>query len=117
MTERDRFRRSTRDLEREVQTVLMREFDGFDCSSLALRIDGESPDRSVFAVAHLPGCGSVAVARVYEADLGHPDSFHVVYMTAPEAALFQAMANSGLLTERIHCQAEVGLYDSDQRAM
>lgn len=111
MTEHDRFRRSPRDLEREVQALLMREFDGLACSSLALRIDGEPPDRNVFAVAHLPGCDSVAVARIYEADLGQPDSLHVVYMTAPDAALFHATAYSAFLAERVHCRVEVGPYD------
>lgn len=83
-------RPTAKSLVARVRVLLNQEFAGFHgLCEVALRVDGEPPDRSVFAVVHLRGCESVAIARVYEADLpgSRRDMIQVLYLTTDDAAL------------------------------
>lgn len=76
------------DLVSRVRVALTREFTGMGLVNLALRLDDSSPARSVFGVARLND-GSVAMARVYEADLDDGRSLPVAYLAAEDVALVQ----------------------------
>jgi len=86
--------RSEAALLRIVERLFLREILTFEGERhVGLRVDGAYPDRSVFAVARLDGCATLAVARVYEADLdrrpGH--ALQLVYMAEDDLALMQAV--------------------------
>lgn len=100
-------------LARHVRAILEQELAGFDgpCD-ITLRADGDAPDRSVFAVARLHGCATVAIARVYEADLPHlrRGGVQVVYLSTEDAALLYAS-----LVPR-HCRRPIGNADGIRRS-
>lgn len=60
---------------------------------IGLRVEGAWPDRSVFAVAFLEGCTSIAVARVHEGDLVEDPgrALQIVYMLEEDLALMRAV--------------------------
>lgn len=70
----------------EVRTRVVRELEGFDCSSLVLRLN-DGPDRSVLVIARLGGGAGAMVARVYEADLQRRDALWPTYLTDEDVGL------------------------------
>ena len=89
--------RSDADLVRTVEQLFLREVLTFDGPKrVGVRLDGRSPDRSVFAVAALESCASVVVARVYEADLDRdPDhALQLIYMGEDDLALVRCITSS-----------------------
>lgn len=82
--------RSDAELLRAVEQLFLREVLTFDGPKrVGVRLDGQSPDRSVFAVAALESCASVVVARAYEADLERdPEhALQLVYMSEGDVGL------------------------------
>jgi hypothetical protein len=87
--------RSDAELLRTVEQIFLREVLSFDGPKrVGVRLDGRSPDRSVFGVAVLESCASVVVARVCEADLDRdPErALHLVYMSGGDLELVQNVA-------------------------
>jgi hypothetical protein len=74
-----------------VESLVLRDLLTFEGPKrIGFRMDGNPPDRSVFAVASLDSEGTVAVARVFEAELERDPlaALHLVYMTEEDFALF-----------------------------
>lgn len=79
------------------QSLVLRDLLTFEGEKrVGLRVDGNPPDRSTFAVARLDEDGTVAVARVFETELDRdPDAaLHLVYMTDEDFALFRAVVST-----------------------
>ncbi len=88
---RRRPQRFQADLLEVVERMFLREILTFEGERhVGLRLEGAFPDRSVFAVARLDGGSTIAVARVYEADLEHDpaQALRLVYMTEEDLGLF-----------------------------
>lgn len=84
--------RSDAEFVRTVEQLFLREVLTFDGPKrVGVRLDGTPPDRSVFAVGRLENCGSVVVARVYEADLDRdPErALQLVYMSNGDLELVE----------------------------
>lgn len=66
---------------------------------IGVRVDGNPPDRSAFAVARLGDDGAVAVARVFECEFDRDPmaALHLVYMTDEDFALFRSTVEGGRL--------------------
>ena len=89
--------RSDAEFVRTVEQLFLREVLTFDGPKrIGVRLDGTPPDRSVFAFGRLQSCGSIVVARVYEADLDRdPESaLQLVYMSHDDLALARSITSS-----------------------
>lgn len=76
-----------------VESLVLRDLLTFEGEKqIGLRVDGNPPDRSAFAVARLDDGATVAVARVFEIELDRdPEAaLHLVYMAEEDFALFQS---------------------------
>lgn len=86
--------RSPAQLLKIVERLFLREILSFECESrVGFRVEGRPPGRSVFAIARLDGCSSLAVARVCETDLDDdPEhALRLVYMLEEDLALMLAV--------------------------
>lgn len=91
-------RRTTEALVKIMERLFLREVLTFEGERhIGMRVDGSWPDRSVFAVASLDGGQTLAVARVYEADLERAPhrALHLVYLAAEDIELIRAMVLAG----------------------
>ena len=85
--------RSTTDLLQTVERLFLHEVLTFEGEKhVRFTVEGAAPDRSVFAVASVDRT-SIAVARVYEADLDHePErALRLVYMLRADLEQIQAV--------------------------
>lgn len=86
--------RSPAKLLKIVEQMFLREILTFEGESrVGFRVEGHPPDRSVFAIARLGGCASLAVARVYETELDEdPErALRLVYVLEDDLALMLAV--------------------------
>lgn len=79
----------------EVERLFLREILTFEGERrVTMRVDGNWPDRRVFAVARLEDF--VAVASVYEDDLARrpEQALQIIYMSAEDVDAFQSTVSA-----------------------